>query len=348
MASETGRAGRPGRPATLKDVAARAGVSIGTASKVLSGGYTVRPETKERVQHAAEILRFSPNRLAQSLHYDRTGTVGLLTNHLDRGFPLPVLVGAEDTFGADQVSVFLCDAHGDPLREEHHLRAMLGRRVDGLIVVGDSTKPRESLGRSLPMPVVYAYAPSDDPQDVSVTIDNVGAGHLAAEHLIDWGRRHIGYVSDDADLPATPDRVEGAAAALAAHGLTFAGGDALSGGWTEEWGRSGVRTLLTRDPRLDAVLCGSDRIARGVLDALRDDGHDVPGEIAVMGHDNWEIIATQSRPPLTTIDLNLRELGRRAAQLLCRAIDGEELHGRQAIATRLVLRGSTAPASGRS
>lgn len=329
------------KPATLKDVAVLAGVSIATVSKALNGREHVRAETRERVQRAAEKLQFSPNALAKGLLAGRTGTVGLLTSDLEGRFSIPVMMGAEDAFGAGSTSVFLSDARGDAIREQHHLRALLGRRVDGLIVVGDTTNSRRSLGHGLPVPVVYAYAPSEDPSDISVISDNVGAGRLAAEHVIACGRGRIAYISGDVGYEAARDRVEGATAALANHGLTFTG-DVLHGAWTEGWGRGAVRTLLARHPEIDAILCGSDQIARGALDALREAGRDVPADIAVMGHDNWEQIAAQSRPPLSTIDMNLEEVGRKAAQLLFAAIDGITESGVHVVSTRVVSRGSTA------
>jgi LacI family transcriptional regulator len=332
-------------PATLRDVAALAGVSIATVSKALNGREHVRAETRVRVEKAAEKLHFVPNTLAQGLLTGRTGTVGLLTSDLEGRFSIPVMMGAEDAFGAGSTSVLLCDARGDSIREQHHLRTLLSRRIDGLIVVGDTTNPRESLGQDIPVPVVYAYAPSFDPRDVSVVSDNVGAGRLAAEHLLDCGRSRIGYISGDVGYAAARDRVSGAAAALQSAGLELLGGEAVYGAWSEGWGRGATRTMLARYPELDAVLCGSDKIARGVLDALREAGRDVPGDIAVMGHDNWEQIAANSRPPLSTIDMNLEELGKIAANLLVEAIDLSSQPGVRSVSCRLVARGSTAPGS---
>ena len=329
------------RPTTLNDVAKLAGVSIATVSKALNGRGQVRAETRERVQQAAERLHFTPNPLAQGLIAGRTGTVGLLTNDLEGRFSLPILMGAEDAFGAGSVSVLLCDARGDAIREQHHLKALLGRRVDGLIVVGYRPEPRVSLGQDIPVPVVYAYAPSSDPRDTSVVSDNVGAGAMAADHLVANGRSRIAYVGGDISYTAASERAAGARARLAEHGLSFMGGEPLFGSWTEGWGRAAVRMLLSRHPELDAIICGNDQIARGALDALREAGRDVPGDIAVMGHDNWEQIATQSRPPLSTIDMNLEELGRLAAQLLFAGMDGKEEPGIRSVPTRVVQRNST-------
>jgi LacI family transcriptional regulator len=331
------------RTVTLRDVAQLAGVSIATASKALNGQPQVRAETRSRVIEAAERLSFSPNALAQGLIGQRTGTVGLLTSDLEGRFSIPILMGAEDAFGTGQTSVFLCDARGDAIRERHHLRALLSRRVDGLIVVGARPDARASLGRDLPIPVIYAYAPSDDPADLSLVTDNVAAGRMAVEHLLTCGRRRIAHISGDPTYGAAQDRARGALARLAEEGLELAGDQVWFGMWSEAWGRGATRMLLQRSPELDAIFAGSDEIARGVLDVLHQEGIEVPAQVAVIGFDNWEILAANARPPLSTIDMNLEQLGKLAAQRLFAAIEGNPGSGVESIPCRLVTRESTAP-----
>ena len=329
------------RPVTLSDVARLAGVSIATASKALNNRDQVAPATRERVLAAADRLSFSPNPLARGLLAGRTGTVGLLTSDLEGRFVIPILMGAEDAFGAGQVNVFLCDARGDTIREQHQLRALLSRRVDGLIVVGRQTDPRPSLGHDLPLPVVYAYAPSDDPEDLSLTPDNVGAGRMAVEHLIGSGRTRIAHINGDPAYAAAQDRLTGAKQALAIAGLEMVG-DAMFSEWSERWGRDATALLLSQHPEIDAILCGSDQIARGALDTARDLGRHVPDDIAVMGFDNWEVLTTNARPELTSIDANLQQLGRTAAQRVFAALDGVDVgSGTHYLPGRLVIRGST-------
>lgn len=328
---------------TLADVARLAGVSIATASKALSGRHHVRMETREKVLSAAEQLSFRPNVLARHLLSGRSGTIGLVTHDLDGRFSIPTLMGAEDAAGTGKVSVFLCDARGDALREQYHVQALLGRRVDGLIVVGARPDPRPSLGK-LPVPVVYAYAPSVDPTDMSLVSDSYAGGRMAAEHLVICARRRIAVVMGDRTYGAATERVEGATDLLREKGLEPLGGEALFGAWSEEWGRSATRMVLAHHPDVDAVLCGSDQIARGALDSLREAGRTVPDDVAVIGYDNWEVLATNARPPLTSIDLNLEELGRRAAARLFEAIDGNETPGVESVPCRLIPRGSTGPA----
>lgn len=332
-----------GRAATLSDVARLAGVSLATASKAINGRDQVAPATRQRVIAAAEELSFTPNELARSLIAGRTGTVGLLTSDLEGRFVIPILMGAEDAFGAGQVNVFLCDARGDAIREQHHLRALLNRRVDGIIVVGRQTDPRPSLGHDIPVPVVYAYAPSDDPTDVSVSPDNVAGGRLAVEHLIATGRRRIAHISGDPTYAAAQDRAVGVRSALADAGLELVG-DVLFSEWSEHWGRDASALLLSQHPDIDGIFCASDQLARGALDTLRDLGKRVPEDIAVIGYDNWEVLATNSRPELTSIDANLQQLGRAAARRIFEAIDGEAPDaGVDHLPVRLVIRGSTIP-----
>ncbi len=341
---ENGQYGAGVKPATLRDIARMVGVSVATVSKALNGREHVRAETREAVRRAAQELNFRPNTLAQGLLAGRTGTVGLLTSDLEGRFSIPVLMGAEDAFGLGSTSVFLCDARGDAIREQHHIRALLGRRIDGLIVVGDRTDARPSLG-ALPIPVVYAYAPSDNPEETSVVSDNVDAGRLAADHLVSCGRTRIAYVSGDHSYAAARDRVQGATAALRDTGIELAGGGAFYGAWSEEWGRGAARMLLDRFPDLDGILCGSDQVARGVTDALRESGRRIPEDIAVMSHDNWTQLAAEARPPLSTIDMNLEEVGKAAARLLFAAIAGDPNPGLHTVPCKLVIRGSTGPAA---
>lgn len=330
-------------PATLREVAEAAGVSVATASKALSGRHPVRATTREKVEQAAARLGFRPNVLARDLASGRTGTIGLITNDLDGRFSIPILMGAEDAFGEGQLNILLSDARGDAFRERHHLERMLDRRVDGLLMVGSRTDPRPRVAVDLPVPVVYVYAPADSPADASVAADNVVAGRLVTEHLLDLGRRHIAHIGGDLTYAAARDRLEGIEGRLAAEGLGLSGPPMKFGTWTEEWGRARMDAILDGAPEVDAVICASDQIARGALDALRDRRIQVPDQVAVASFDNWEIFATGSRPQLTSLDMRFQEMGRLAARYLFDAIDGRPHSGLTLVAGHLVVRGSSVP-----
>jgi LacI family transcriptional regulator len=325
---------------TLTDVAALAGVSLATASKALNGRSDVRAETRLKVMDAAQQLRFSPNPFAQALMARHTGTIGMLTSDLDNRFVLPILLGAEDAFGAGSTSVLLADSRDDAIREQHHLRVLMAKRVDGILVVGRHTNPRAPIVTDGSIPVVYVYAPSEDPTDISFTPDNVAAGRAAVEHLLARGRRRIAFLNGDPSYSAAQDRAIGAAAAMREAGLELVGGDGVFGRWSENWGRSGSAALLDAG-EIDAIIGGSDQIARGILDTVRDRGLRIPSDVAVMGFDDWGVLSEESRPPLTSVAMNLQDLGRRAARALVDAIDGRPDPGRHLGAVQIVPREST-------
>ncbi|GAA0433695.1 LacI family transcriptional regulator [Acrocarpospora corrugata] len=329
------------RRATITDVAALAGVSIATASKALNGRVDVRAATRQLVLNAAAQLSFQPNALAQDLLSGQTRTVGLLTSDMVGRFGIPVLLGAENAFGTGEMAVLLCDARGDAIREQHYVRTLLSRRVDGLIVVGESTNPRPSITKDLPVPVVYAYGPSEDPEDVSFVPDDMGGAHLAVSHLIATGRSRIAHVTGPSDYKAATDRAEGVRQALAEAGLPQVG-ETLFGSWSQRWGRLAAEMLLMAEPKIDAVFCGSDQAAAGFIEAARERGRRVPDDIAVVGYDNWEVLSEQTRPTLTTIDPDLEHLGHTAAQHLFAAIEGRATPGIHSLPCRLVIRDSTA------
>jgi LacI family transcriptional regulator len=327
--------------ARLADVAALAGVSVGTASKALSGSGRMRPETRQRVLDAVEELGFRPNQHAQSLHTGRSWTVGLMTTDGIGRFSTPVLLGAEDALGAGKISVLLCDTRGDTIREQHHLRNLMDRRVDGIIVTGRRTDPRPPLQGVDGIPIVYALSPSTDPADTSVASDDRGGARLAVEHLIATGRTRIAHVTGPEHHAAARHRARHAVDLLERSSLELSGGRVHFGEWSEAWGRRAADAVLRTEPGTDAFFCGNDQIARGVADALRERGIDVPGRIAVVGYDNWDTMALACRPPLTTIDMDLAEIGRIAALKLLEAIDARRVPGVHTVPCRLVVREST-------
>src|SRR5450755_577221 len=268
------------RRATIRDVAAEAGVSIGTASKALNGQGRLRPETRERVAEAARRLGFAPNPLAQALLAGRTYTVGMITTDSFGRFSIPVMLGAEDALGAGQISVFMCDTRDDTGRELQYLAMLLSRRVDGLIVAGRRIEPRPSIGLDLGVPVVYAMTQSMDSDEPAILPDDAGGGRLAAEHLLALGRRRFGHITGPPRFLAARMRARGFCNAMADAGMAFTANDVLYGEWSEAWGREAARLVMRTTPGVDAIFCGSDQIARGVSDTLRLIGCRVPEDIA--------------------------------------------------------------------
>src|SRR3954470_23135562 len=223
-------------PPKLAEVARRAGVSVGTASKALNGRGQLRAETRTRVQEAAAALGFRPNPYARGLVQGRTYTVGLITDDGFGRFSIPVMLGAEDALGAGQMAVFFCDTREDPIRERHFVSMLVGRRVDGVIVTGRVTDVRRPLDVPPDIPRVYAMIRSADPADACVTYDDEAGGRLAVEHLVAVGRRCIAYVTGPRHHHSASARFAGWVAALADAGLSQVRPDLAFGAWSEEWG----------------------------------------------------------------------------------------------------------------
>ncbi len=319
----------------ITDVAALAGVSPGTASKALNNTGQLRDETRQRVRKAAEQLGFAPDGRGRALSSGRSYNVGLLTTDSSGRFSIPIMQGAEDALSAGEMALLVCDTRDDPLRERHYLRSLLARGVDGIIVTGRRTDARPPI--AVGVPVVYALNTSTDEADTSVVVDDAGGVATVIKHLLSLGRSRIAFISGPQRHRTAVERATAATAACPP-GLVC---DPLYGEWSERWGRHAADILLHSHPDLDAISCASDQIARGTCDRLRELGKSIPEEVAVTGFDNWEVMALACRPPLTTVDMELKQLGRRAATMLLEAIAGTPHRGTQVMPTRLITREST-------
>lgn len=326
----------------LEDVAALANVSLATASKALHGRPRVSDETRKRVMDAANRLSYPTARSPLTIAKERTGTIGLITSDLQGRFSTPILIGAENEFRAHSASVLLANARGDDTLERNHVEKLLSLNVDGLLIVQCKTNARPSLGRDWGVPLVYVYGPSSDTDDCSVACDNVEAGRTAVNHLISCGKRRIAIIAGDETYTATEDRTKGALEALAEFNLEPAG-PIRYGRWDENWGRAATRLLLDQSVDFDAVVCQSDQLARGCIDALKERRLRIPEDVAVIGHDNWSVLTKSSRPSLTSIDNNTEQLGRVAARYLMDAISGNPHHGVEYLPCKLIQRESTLP-----
>ncbi|WP_435137069.1 LacI family DNA-binding transcriptional regulator [Actinacidiphila sp. bgisy144] len=340
MSEENKESARP-RKATVRDVAERAGVSISTVSKALSGKGAVRHETRQRVLQAAEALKYQSSQLATSLYTGRTDMVGVIAGDTFGRLAVPVLLGVIEALAEREVALLLCDGRGDPIREQFFAESLLRRRVDGILVVGSGASPREPIGADLPVPVVYALEWSTRGKDVSVVPDDAEGARSAARHLVATGRRRIAFISGPGRDVATKVRLAGTQEVLAGAGGRLVH-EPLLGHWTEGWGRQAAIQLLRAGEEFDGIACGSDQIARGVLDVLRENEVRVPQDVGVVGFDNWDVMVEASRPQLSSVDMSLTEVGRTAAQLLLASIEEDVPPGIHRIDCHLVPRESTA------
>jgi LacI family transcriptional regulator len=327
---------------TIHDVARLAHVSIGTASKALNNMGKLRPETRARVIAQAHELGFRANDLAHSLHRGQTFTVGIISTDSFGRFTMPIMEGLEACLADSRISIFMCNATDDMDREAQHVEALLGKRVDGIVVTARRADRRAPLQvPTAGVPVLYVFSQTDDPGALCLLPDDQGGARLATDHLLGLGRRRIAHVTGPVYFEAVRLRRAGYRAALQAAGVDEPEAYFLAGAWSEAWGREAVERLFDgrRDPP-DAIFCGNDQIARGMIDGLRERGIAVPDAVAIVGFDNWDILAQASRPPLTTIDMNLHELGREAGRRMMELVAGESLQGIRRLPCSLIVRES--------
>lgn len=304
----------------IYEVAKEAGVSVATASKALNDTGRMQDSTRARVKEVAARLGFRPNALARGLISKRSFTVGLLTNDTYGRFTLPLMAGVSEALVDRGVSVFLCAIEDDPAMAQVHVDAMLDKHVDGIIASGKRIDRRLPVDLShLPIPVVYAFTQGPEDSVTFVSDDRQGSRD-AVLWLQSVGRKRIVHVTGPSSFESVTCRAE------AYRDVVGVDAKVLNGTWSEAWGHQAVEELWTAsDDKPDALFCGNDQIARGAIDALRERRISVPTEVSVVGFDNWEIVASATRPPLTTIDMNLRALGREAGLTVLSMTEGEDV-----------------------
>jgi DNA-binding LacI/PurR family transcriptional regulator len=316
------------RPPTLEVVAARAGVSRATASRVLRGATNVSNGAREAVLQAARDTAYAPNRAARSLVTRRSDSVAFLVAESEvRLFTDPyflaMLRGAHAQIAASGLQLVFVIA-STPAEAEQFEHYAAGGHVDGVLLLslhGDDRLP-QSLER-LGVPTVLNGRPlSGDPSLCYVDSDNLAGGRAATELLIERGAMHIATITGPQDMCAGLDRLAGFQAALSAarrpRTRLVAAGD-----FSVERGKRAMHELLAADPRIDAVFAASDLTAIGAMRAIEESGRRVPDDVAVVGFDDVREAAL-TVPPLTTVRQPIADLGHTMAQLLLRRIAGDD------------------------
>ncbi|MEV0091724.1 LacI family DNA-binding transcriptional regulator [Streptomyces sp. NPDC050738] len=308
-----------GRP-TLEEVAARAGVGRGTASRVINGSPRVSDRTREAVQAAVDELGYVPNRAARALAANRTDAIALVVPEPEtRFFAEPYfsdIVRGVGSAMADTEMQLLLTLVGNDRERDRLAQYLAAHRVDGVLLVSvHAHDPLPDLLEQLDIPAVISGRRSDHETLPSVDSDNLEGARSAVGHLISRGRRTIAHITGRLDVYGAQCRVEGYRKALAAAGLDTDESLQASGDFTEEGGRRAMTQLLDLRPDLDAVFAGSDVMAAGARQVLRERGRTIPGDVALIGYDD-SAIARHMDPPLTSVRQPIEEMGRAMARLL--------------------------------
>jgi len=334
----------PGRrvPATLEMVAAEAGVSRSTVSRVVNKSPSVSPDVVDSVSAAIRKLNYVPNRAARSLAIRQTMAVALVVpEETSRFFGDPyfaaVIEGIMSRLDESDYVLNLLVASSDPGHKT--TRYLLGGNVDGALVVSHH-RTGQSFGEvSSLIPVVFGGRPvgSNEGEPYYVDVDNVAGGRVAADRLLRQGHRRIATITGPLDMPGGIDRLRGWQDALREAGLSAE--LAATGDFTPGGGARAMAELLDRDPHIDAVFAASDLMAVGAIATLRQRGISVPGDIAVIGYDDSPA-AVSGPVQLTTVSQPSVEMGARMADMLLQLLRGEQPHVPHILQTRLVVRDS--------
>lgn len=332
----------------MNDVAARAGVSQSTVSFVLNNREEMRiaPETRQRVLDTVEELGFRLDLNARALRLKATHTIGVLTDEIaTTPFAGRLLQGGQDEALANDRMLMIVNIGLDERFKESAIDALLDRRVDGMIYAAQSPHEVRIPSRMAEMSTVLINCFADPASQLpDVLPDERHGGRLATSAALDAGHRDMVYFAGTESVWATGERLVGHLGALRAAGVPSAEADISYGTYLSDSGYERAIALKHRKKLPTAILCGNDRIALGVLFALRDLGLSVPGDISVIGYDDQEYLAEATHPALTTVALPHYELGLTGVRTMVAALAGHEVPAHQSVRGDLVVRASlTAP-----
>ena len=301
---------------TVKQVAAAAGVSTATVSRVMAGLAGVRPDVRERVQEAARALRYQPNRVARNLRVRTTRTIGVVIPDIENPFFTRVICGIEDVLHASGYSLLLAHTNENPTRERISLASLEAEGVAGIIFTATVEQRADYAelirpGRAL---VAVSRVPEGMKVD-AVTVTNAEGARTAVAHLARLGHRRIGYIGGPPPISTARDRLAGYHKALAGAQLRVSRELIQHADFREAGGFRAMETLLDLGDRPTAVFVGSNLMTLGALQAIHKRGLDVPRQIAIVGFDDapW---ASSVQPPLTVIAQPAFEVGTAAARII--------------------------------
>ncbi len=322
---------------TIHDVAARAGVSVATVSRVLNEKSVVREETRREVTEAAKALRYVPNIAARSLSIRQSHTIGIVLPDVHGEFFSEVIRGIDLAARKAGYHILVSGSHSDVGEMLAVLEAMRGR-VDGLVLMAPDVAPAllpEHLTAGLPLVLLNA---ADSTHDM-MTIDNFGGARAMMKHLAALGHRRIAFICGPARNSDARERLRGYR-----HAMRELGSETVEvpGDFTEEAGYAGAQRIVDASPRPTAIFAANDAMAVGALAALAESGVVVPDQMAVTGFDDIPI-ARYVAPSLTTMRVDIAELGNRAFGLLHDALTRTSPRGprrRERLNTTLIIRKS--------
>lgn len=325
---------------TIRDVAAHAGVSHQTVSRVINDNDRVSPETRQRVEQSIRALGYRPNAIARFMASGRTYTLACFSPNLTDFTYASIIEGAE--FQARRQGYFLFTASAPDEATFRRLvdELVVSRRTEGLLIINPYIDHRQD---HMPgnIPAVLIGAQSERPQISSICLDEISAGMAATRHLLELGHTAIATITGPLNEDCSCERLEGHLRALRDAGIAPNPDLQREGDWSATSGDLAVQSLLNSGTQFSALFAQNDRMAVGAIRALRQAGKHVPGDVSVIGFDDMPL-ASHFDPPLTTIKQDMAAMGTNAVSLLIDHINSPSSENRQIrMPVELVIRQST-------
>jgi len=332
---------------TIRDVAKRAGVSLGTASRALNRTGRVSDTAISAVSQAASELGYRPDAIARSMRTQSTGVVGLLVSDLANPFYARIITAAETAFQQAGYSLLVASTHNERRRESSLIDIFRGHRVDALVLgpcERESIEMIERLSKALP---VVALDRDFGNESIGVLVDHNAGAFQATQYMLNLGHRRIALLTPASELRTGKERIAGYRRAFEAQGATLDEDLIRAEHSAMEFAFSEAMSLLSRADRPTAFICLGTRILAGVLQAIRHTGHSVPRDVSVISIGDTDLSQLFS-PSITSLSWDLGVLGTCAAQLALKQLgrndDADTPQGnRIVIKTQLVLRESCGP-----
>lgn len=328
----------------IADVAALAGVSTASVSRVINGSDRVGQTMQKRVLAAIEQLGYVPDAAARALSSRRLRAVGAIVPTLDNAIFARGIQALQQRLAQRNYTLLVASSEYDQYEELSEARALMTRGVDAMLLVGAAHSPElyESLARK-PLPFVNCWTYTPDAPHPSIGFDNRKAMHRVVDYLVSLGHRRIAMIAGfTVENDRARERVEGVQEALAQRGLEIQPGQLLQRAYEVGEGREAARMVLRQPEPPTALICGNDVLALGALFEAQAQGIAVPGALSIVGFDDLPVSASLF-PALTTVRIPVREMGRRAADYLLDRLLGHSTLLHTELHADLIVRGTTAP-----
>lgn len=329
---------------TINDIAKICGVSLATVSRVLNNSTLVREETRQRVLEAVRRFGYTPNETARGLRTQKSNLLGLIVSDIANPFFADVLKGADEAAREYGYTLLLANVDGSFDLELEYLTLMKDRCAAIVLFTADFRAEHVLEIQRSHVPVVLGSGCVTNPDVPCVGVDNAAAAFDLTRHLLELGYRHIALISGPSrDVLANEGRLRGFRLALQGAKITMRDEYVQEGDFSLESGRQAMEALLLLRPRPTAVFCLNDEMAVGAIQAIKNAGLDVPGDIAVAGFDGLPVAAVID-PPLTTIVQPRFAIGHQSATLAIALAEGKSLPTlKQTLPYELAIRPSTRP-----